>query len=65
MTTAQAIAQALLRCATRVREYEAANEPHAEEPLAQRRAGRRSAAREIAAWLEDVAKEYKVKGADE
>ena len=60
MTPAQAIAQALLRCAARVREFEAAHLPQSDEPalLAQRRAGMRVAALEIAAWLEAVAREY-------
>ena len=64
MTPAQAIAQALLRCAARAREFEEDNLPRDEPPpLAQRRAGMRVAAREIGEWLEDCAAEYEAKGA--
>lgn len=59
MTPNQAIAQALLRCAERVKEFEKANLPReGDRILSQWRAGRRSAAMEIAAWLIQVAEQY-------
>ena len=62
MTTDQAIAQAFLRVVARIRELEQANLPCENDVLAQWRAGRRSAAREIAAWMEHVAREYEQQG---
>lgn len=61
MTPNQAIAQALLRVAARVREFERDNLPRDGDKLAQRRAGRRSAAMEIAEWIEERAREYEVR----
>jgi len=59
MTTDLAIAAALRRVAERVREFERENLPRDDsDALAQWRAGRRSAAMEIAAWLEQVAAQY-------
>lgn len=53
MTTDHAIAQALLRCAER--EHLPRED---DDVLAPWRAGRRSAATEIARWLEERAREY-------
>lgn len=56
---ARAIAQALRRTAARVREFEADNLPRENDgPLAAWRGGRRSAAVEIAEWIEERAREY-------
>jgi len=63
MSTARAIAAALRRVAEAVREYERENLPREhDDRLAQRRAGRRSAAMEIAEWIEERAREYEEKG---
>lgn len=59
MTTDHAIAAALRRAVERVREFEHENLPRQDDDvLAQWRSGRRSAAMEIATWLEQVAEQY-------
>ncbi len=59
MTTDLAIAAALRRAVERVREFERENLPRQDsDVLAQWRSGRRSAAMEIATWLEQVAEQY-------
>jgi hypothetical protein len=59
MTTDLAIAAALRRTVERVREFERENLPRQDDNvLAQWRSGRRSAAMEIAEWLEQVASQY-------
>ena len=60
---AHAIAAALHRVAEAVREYEQANLPRErDDRLSTWRAGRRSAALEIGAWIEARASEYEAKG---
>lgn len=59
MTPNHAIAQAFLRAVERVREFEREHLPREDDDvLARWRAGRRSAAMEIATWLEERAREY-------